>query len=432
MDSHVVNWEDNENVIFLTALADIGQPYSCQQWGDFGTAGIPAIFEDPGTVFDWLHDSWNAYPTYALIDHEMRVRAKPWTYTNNSNNNECYNINGCAGGNTDNFIQQLVDECIPCSNPDLDLDGIENQVDNCPDDYNPLQEDGDDDGIGDACDDCHDMVGDVNDDLLIDILDIVTTVNIILSGGMNSQGHTDCQKSDADFNGDGIINILDVIQMINLVVNTDRQFTDSQGHATVNMAVDGQQLNILVEADTDFSGIELAVIGNGVQFESLKDNSHITVNSNQDGEIFRMLAYNTLNNPFDSHMAELTFLVDPEIDLNNIYITVGSTKGDALNLTRTYNHDVVQSGPYKFEINSVYPNPFNPSTEVTFSVAKDGFVSLSAYNTLGQKVDVIYEGHQTVGSHSFTWNASHLTSGVYYLKLDAGNQIQTMKTMLVK
>ena len=59
----------------------------------------------------------------------------------------------------------------------------------------------------------------MNDDLNFDILDVITTVNIILAGGISSPDFTECQKADADLNTNGVINILDVIQLINLILN---------------------------------------------------------------------------------------------------------------------------------------------------------------------------------------------------------------------
>ena len=160
---------------------------------------------DGSNFFTLLHDSWSAYPTFALIDHTMTVRVKPWTLESNSNTSSCdgtnNTINGFSGGSVTDFIQQLLDECGPlcegCSGT-MDSDG---------------------DGIADECDDCNNMSGDTNDDMNIDILDIVTVVNIILNGGLNSSDYTECELIDANFNSDGSINVLDIIQIINLILN---------------------------------------------------------------------------------------------------------------------------------------------------------------------------------------------------------------------
>ena len=175
-------------VKFVTSLSDVGSPYSASQWqSDFGDSETPLVLDANASsvsMFSLLHDSWNAFPTFALIDHTMTVRAKPWTLSSNSNTNSCdgnsNTISGFSGGSTSDFIQQLVDECGPlceaCSGT-IDSDG---------------------DGIADECDDCANMLGDVTDDYVIDILDIVSVVNMVLTGGFNSTDFTDCAKSDAD------------------------------------------------------------------------------------------------------------------------------------------------------------------------------------------------------------------------------------------
>ena len=79
--------------------------------------------------------------------------------------------------------------------------------------------DSDGDGIFDECDDCMNWAGDVVSDGIIDILDIVITINIILSGGINSPDYTECELENANYNSDSIINILDVIMLINIVLS---------------------------------------------------------------------------------------------------------------------------------------------------------------------------------------------------------------------
>ena len=64
MDEQEEYWhETNPAVIFIIALQDLNQPHSCEDWGDKGIEGYPLIVEHPGTMFTWLHDSWNAFPT---------------------------------------------------------------------------------------------------------------------------------------------------------------------------------------------------------------------------------------------------------------------------------------------------------------------------------------------------------------------------------
>ena len=218
------------NVKFLTSYQDPGNNnsgstnLSSQGWQNLGVDGIPLVIDQNASsinMWSLFKDSYNAHPSFALIDHTMKLRAKPWTLTSNSNTASCDGssslINGWSGGNVANFIQQLVDECgsLCDGNPDIDGDGIITSDDNCPNIPNPNQDDSDSDGIGDLCDDCQDLVGDVNDDFTIDILDVVTVVNFVL--GINTPN--ECEFSDGDYNGDSTINIQDIIVIIGLILN---------------------------------------------------------------------------------------------------------------------------------------------------------------------------------------------------------------------
>lgn len=89
--------------------------------------------------------------------------------------------------------------------------------------------------------------------------------------------------------------------------------------------------------------------------------------------------------------------------------------------------------PGGIELEQNYPNPFNPSTVISYQLSTVSEVRLTVYNALGQKVGTLANGRQQAGSHTVTFNASGLASGIYYYKLFAGNKtIQTRKMVLLR
>lgn len=95
----------------------------------------------------------------------------------------------------------------------------------------------------------------------------------------------------------------------------------------------------------------------------------------------------------------------------------------------------VQQGnliPKEFSLAQNYPNPFNPSTKITFNIKENTNVELSVYNMLGEKVAVLANGHMNAGNYSVTFDASDLTSGVYFYKLTAGSFTSVKKMILMK
>jgi hypothetical protein len=79
-----------------------------------------------------------------------------------------------------------------------------------------------------------------------------------------------------------------------------------------------------------------------------------------------------------------------------------------------------------------YPNPFNPSTVIRYQLANSGMVTLKVYDVLGREVRTLVNERQTAGDHSVTFNAAKLSSGIYFYRLQAGNNIQTKKLVLMK
>jgi hypothetical protein len=81
---------------------------------------------------------------------------------------------------------------------------------------------------------------------------------------------------------------------------------------------------------------------------------------------------------------------------------------------------------------AVFPNPFNPQTAISFQLSADGYVSLRAYDTTGRLIQILADGWLEVGTHEVNFDGSNLAAGVYLIRLQTDQFVQTRKMMLVK
>ena len=88
--------------------------------------------------------------------------------------------------------------------------------------------------------------------------------------------------------------------------------------------------------------------------------------------------------------------------------------------------------PDKFELMQNYPNPFNPTTTVKFSLPTDIRVTLKVFNILGETVKVLVDEERKAGIHYVEFDASSLSSGVYFFSIDAGDFKAVKKMLLMK
>lgn len=91
-------------------------------------------------------------------------------------------------------------------------------------------------------------------------------------------------------------------------------------------------------------------------------------------------------------------------------------------------HEQVQS----FSLEAAYPNPFNPGTTLSYSLAATAEVRLSVVNLVGQEVALLVNGLQEAGSHQVRFNAANLPSGLYLARLEAAGQARSTKLVLMK
>lgn len=88
--------------------------------------------------------------------------------------------------------------------------------------------------------------------------------------------------------------------------------------------------------------------------------------------------------------------------------------------------------PSEITLDQNYPNPFNPSTNIRFEVVDGGDVKLQVFDLLGREVATLVNNRLAPGQHLVTFDASHLTSGVYVYRLQSGNSTQTRKMLLLR
>lgn len=88
--------------------------------------------------------------------------------------------------------------------------------------------------------------------------------------------------------------------------------------------------------------------------------------------------------------------------------------------------------PKEFELFQNFPNPFNPSTEISFQIPSASFVTLKIFDILGNEVTSLINEEKPSGTYKVIWNAANNPSGIYFYQLKAGNFIKTKKLILLK
>jgi hypothetical protein len=90
------------------------------------------------------------------------------------------------------------------------------------------------------------------------------------------------------------------------------------------------------------------------------------------------------------------------------------------------------AAPAAYSLEQNYPNPFNPSTTIKYQVPVSGLVSLKVYNLIGQEVATLVNEFQSASGYETSFDASKLSSGIYFYTLRAGSFVETKKMLLVK
>ncbi|MBU0517971.1 T9SS type A sorting domain-containing protein [bacterium] len=110
----------------------------------------------------------------------------------------------------------------------------------------------------------------------------------------------------------------------------------------------------------------------------------------------------------------------------------GSPAVHGWNLSGWEEVEVISTKPETFSFAGAYPNPFNPTTTLSFTLPTNQRVSLSVFDVSGRQIAQLVDGYRSAGSHEVTFDASHLASGVYFAQIQAGDNTSVQKLLLTK
>ena len=240
------------------------------------------------------------------------------------------------------------------------------------------------------------------------MLDIVALANCILA--------SNCADSPdacaADLNGDGNYNVLDIVALANCVLQGSCGGARMDDATSAEFNVMGNE--VTMTADGIVGGVQMT-LSHGSDFAlKLTDGGQFSDYSTE-GNTTTLIIVNPANDNL--------FTASGEFTIESVIVS---------DFTGENSLSASVNMPSDFSISAAYPNPFNPTTQMTLALHTQADVSVKVFNMAGQLVDVIAEGQMDRGSYSLTWDGTNASSGVYFVKTEVGSVVQNQKIMFIK
>ena len=404
---------------------DWNQPYSCSGWGT--TFGLThPIVDDINNVYGMFGIGY--IPHNVIIGGDGEV------------------LYSDAGYNQTAIIA-IIEQALEDLPSDFDEDGFDEDVDNCPENYNPNQADIDGDGYGDACDVCDNenvfVTGNVNGDIdmndepIIDFFDVVALLDHLQLSQSLPQAITQCEAQSGNINGDNNVNIIDVVNLVNMLLfdsNPSAVMPEIDG-GTITLEQLAIVDNIILESTTDIGGFQFDIISSNPISNSLEQlylPDGWTVNYTLHNNIYRVFAYDqTGKNSIKS--IQLGFNRSSIFAIENAIVSSSNGYEIPTDFKRRESDFVEIALPNHPKIHELYPNPFNPVLSISFSIPSEGNTTVTVYNMMGEKVVTLMDNvYAKAGFHDLKWNASEYPSGMYFIQVQTSSVIDTKKALFIK
>jgi hypothetical protein len=240
------------------------------------------------------------------------------------------------------------------------------------------------------------------------------------------------QMFASDVNGDGYqASIADLIMMINIVNGTIEpggKVAPINVIATVAMPVDAYgDVDVTISSELSVGGALVSINHTGVELGVPTANG-MNMEYRDNGEVMTVLVYQDVNSfaPGSNVLFSLPVLSEGTISFGEV--SISDNRGALLDARTALDAPI----PTEFSVAQNFPNPFNAKTSLSFGIPAAGVVNINIYNVAGQLVESMDLGQMNAGFHSVVWDASDVASGIYFYKVSAGNNNETMKMTLLK
>lgn len=248
---------------------------------------------------------------------------------------------------------------------------------------------------------------DVTQDALVNVSDIVTIVNYVL--GLATPNAFELWAGDS--NEDGVIDVVDIVYIVQVILGVIVPRDGDLMSADISF----NQSQFMLDSEGTIAGIEIDYEGTLIITERYLPESW---EIHQSAE--KLLIFN-----FGSEELQSDHLFDFTGNFNITSTLLTDWSGN------TVSADVIGI-PLTFSLQPAYPNPFNPTTTLQYSLMTETVVKIVIYDILGNQVEVLTHSEQFAGNHSVVWDASDISSGMYFVKMITPEFSQTQKLIFLK
>jgi hypothetical protein len=249
------------------------------------------------------------------------------------------------------------------------------------------------------------MQGDINADGAINVMDIVQLVNFVL----NIDEPTDYEFWAGDVNVDGTLNVIDVVQIVNIILYDDEMGSAGRlenGEARLQY----NQHSIIIQGSN--------IAGFQIEFEGELQRPQLPMGWEFVSSGSIAIAY-SLQGVMINEPIQIAF--NGEV----LSAIISDSNGSSIPV-------LMDEIPESTTLQNAYPNPFNPTTTIGFTIDNGHAMTLQIFNINGQMVQSLVDGFVEAGFHEVVWDATNFSSGVYLIHMATPNQAFTQKLMLVK